>query len=82
MPAETVLDLFDEFARSFARGESPSVLDYVERAGEQGDELAGMLNRFLASAPAPAAARGAGRDDARLDRRAAADPRAAKAARV
>lgn len=53
MPAETVLDLFDEFARCFARGESPSVLSYVERAGEQGDELAGMLNRFLASAPAP-----------------------------
>ena len=53
MPAEAVLDLFDEFARSFARGERPSVLAYVERAGEQGDELAGMLNRFLASAPAP-----------------------------
>lgn len=53
MTPETVLNLFDEFARSFARGESPSVLSYVERAGEQGDELAGMLNRFLASAPAP-----------------------------
>src|SRR5436305_510824 len=53
MPADLVLDLFDEFARRFARGERPSVLAYVERAGEQGDELAGMLNRFLASAPPP-----------------------------
>jgi hypothetical protein len=53
MEADVVLDLFDDFARRFARGERPPVLDYVERAGERGDELAGMLNRFLASAPPP-----------------------------
>jgi hypothetical protein len=53
MEADVLLDLFDDFARRFARGEQPGVLDYVERAGERGDELAGMLNRFLASAPPP-----------------------------
>jgi hypothetical protein len=53
MRADPVLELFDEFARRFARGERPPVLEYVERAGERGDELAGMLNRFLASAPPP-----------------------------
>ena len=60
METDCVLELFDEFARCFARGESPAVHEYVERAGESGDELARMLDRFLASAPAAAAARRAG----------------------
>ena len=53
MPADLVLDLFDEFAHRFARGERPPVPEYIERAGERGDELARMLDRFLASAPPP-----------------------------
>jgi hypothetical protein len=53
MEADDVWELFDEFARGFARGEQPAVLDYVERAGERGDELAVLLSRFLAAAPPP-----------------------------
>jgi hypothetical protein len=53
METDRVLELFDEFARRFARGESPPVREYVERAGEGGDDLARMLDRFLASAPPP-----------------------------
>lgn len=53
MQADLVLELFDEFARRFARGENPPVREYVERAGESGEELARMLDRFLASAPPP-----------------------------
>jgi hypothetical protein len=53
MRAEVVFELFDEFAQRFARGERPSVPEYLERAGERGDELARMLDRFLASAPPP-----------------------------
>ena len=55
METDLVLDLFDEFAQRFARGESPAVLEYIERAGDRGDELANMLNHFLASAPPPQA---------------------------
>jgi len=51
MQADPMLELFDEFARRFARGENPVVREYLERAGESGDELARMLDRFLASAP-------------------------------
>jgi hypothetical protein len=47
MEADVLLDLFDEFARRFARGEQPAVLDYLERAGDRADELAGMLDRRL-----------------------------------
>lgn len=53
MEADVVLELFDEFARRFARGEHPPVLEYVERAGDRGHELAAMLDRLLASAPPP-----------------------------
>lgn len=53
MQADLVLELFDEFARRFARGENPPVREYVERAGASGEELARMLDRFLASAPPP-----------------------------
>jgi transcriptional regulator with XRE-family HTH domain len=53
METDLVLSLFDEFAQRFARSESPAVLEYIERAGESGDELATMLNHFLATAPPP-----------------------------
>lgn len=41
--------LFDEFAASWARGEHPDVRDYLERAGDGRDELAGLLDGFLAA---------------------------------
>lgn len=42
--------LFDEFAASWARGERPDVRDYLDRAGEQRDELAALLDGFVAAA--------------------------------
>src|SRR5919106_6470761 len=55
--AEDVRELFAEYADAYARGERPRAEDYLARAGERGDELAAMLERFLVSArprpPAP-----------------------------
>jgi len=42
--------LFDEFAARFARGESPDVRAYLERAGDAKDELAELIDAFLARA--------------------------------
>lgn len=44
--------LFDEFAARHARGEHPDARDYLERAGKRRDELARLLDGFLAAAPA------------------------------
>ncbi len=46
--------LFEEFAASFARGEAPDVRDFLERAGDDRDELATLLDGYLAAVPAPA----------------------------
>ena len=81
METDLVLDLFDEFAQRFARGESPAVLEYIERAGERGDELANMLNRFLASAPPPQPSAERVEMMRAWIAGPAADPRAAQAAR-
>ena len=43
--------LFDEFAARHARGEHPDAREYLERAGESRDELARLLDGFLAAAP-------------------------------
>ena len=43
--------LFDDFAARHARGEHPDAREYLERAGESRDELARMLDGFLAAAP-------------------------------
>ena len=43
--------LFDEFAASYARGERPDARDYLERAGDARDELAHLLDGYLAAAP-------------------------------
>lgn len=45
--------LFDEFAARYARGEQPDALEYLERAGDQADELAGVLEVFLAAGGTP-----------------------------
>jgi signal transduction histidine kinase len=43
--------LFDEFAARHARGEHPDAREYLERAGESRDELARLLDGFLAASP-------------------------------
>jgi hypothetical protein len=51
---EHVDELFAGYADAFVRGERPSAEAYLIRAGEQADALARMIDRFVASAPAPA----------------------------
>lgn len=43
--------LFDEYAARHARGEHPNAREYLERAGAQRDELARLLDGFLAATP-------------------------------
>ena len=51
--AELARELFTEFADAYARGERPSAQAFLERAGEEGDELARLIERFLQGVPAP-----------------------------
>lgn len=44
--------LFDEFAVAYRRGEAPDVLEYLERAGDDADALASLVDRFLEAVPA------------------------------
>ena len=53
--ADEVFELFDDYAARFARGERPDAQEYLARAGEGADELAPLIDRYLESAPAPAA---------------------------
>jgi hypothetical protein len=46
--------LIDEYAASFARGERPDAREYLARAGERGDELAALIERYLERVPPPA----------------------------
>lgn len=48
-----VAALFDEYAAAFARGEEPDLREYLTRAGEGADELARLVEAFVAAAPAP-----------------------------
>jgi hypothetical protein len=50
---EDVTALFEEYASAYARGERPQVREYLRRAGDGADELATLLDRFLAAAPPP-----------------------------
>ena len=50
---ERVNELFAEYADAYARGQRPQALEYVARADDKGDELARLIDRFVASAPAP-----------------------------
>jgi hypothetical protein len=52
--AERVEELFDEYATAYARGERPRAREVLARAGEQSDELASLIDAFLARAPTPA----------------------------
>jgi len=49
---EQIAQLFAEYADAYARGERPRAEDYLARAGEQADELAGLLERFVQATPA------------------------------
>jgi hypothetical protein len=52
VPAEAVVhELFDEWAASYVRGESPDPLAFIKRAGSQGDALAELMDAFLEIAP-------------------------------
>lgn len=44
---------FAEFVASFSAGQDPDVLDYLARAGSRRDELAGLLDSFLATVAPP-----------------------------
>jgi hypothetical protein len=44
--------LFAEYADAYARGEHPRAQEYLARAGEQADKLAGLLERFVQATPA------------------------------
>jgi hypothetical protein len=48
----TVDTLFDEYAARWARGERPDAADYLDRAGKERAELAVLIDRYLAVAPA------------------------------
>src|SRR6266498_3321537 len=52
--AERVEELFGEYAAAYVRGERPQAREFLARAGGQVDELAGLIDAFLARAPAPA----------------------------
>ncbi len=48
------MTLFDDFAARFARGERPDARAYLARAGDEADELATLLERYLERAAPPA----------------------------
>jgi hypothetical protein len=45
--------LFDEWAQRYRRGEGPDLREYLDRAGPEREQLAGLVDRFLQAAPAP-----------------------------
>lgn len=48
-----VLQLFEEYAGAYARGERPEAQEYLERAGDGADELARLIDGWLRAAPVP-----------------------------
>jgi hypothetical protein len=51
--ADRLFALFDEYASAYARGERPEAREYLARAGEEGNELARLIDGFLQAAPVP-----------------------------
>ena len=51
--ADLVMTLFEEYAASFARGEEPDLRAYLDRAGNERDELATLVDAWLTISPAP-----------------------------
>jgi hypothetical protein len=52
---DVVLELFDDYAARYARGERPDVEEYLSRAGAKADELARLIDGYLERAPVPEA---------------------------
>ena len=50
-PDVLIEQLFDEWAASYSRGESPDPLQYLERAGVHADDLSTLMDGFLRLAP-------------------------------
>ena len=50
-----VFELFDDYAARYARGERPEAAEYLDRAGSGADELARLIDGFVARSPARAA---------------------------
>ncbi len=46
-----VLQLFEEYAGAYARGERPEAQEYLERAGDGADELAQLIEGWLRAVP-------------------------------
>src|SRR5215211_1559443 len=46
-------ELFDDFAAAWARGERPSLDDYLERAGPESEQLARLVEEYVVRAPVP-----------------------------
>jgi transcriptional regulator with XRE-family HTH domain len=51
---DDLFSLFDDYAARFARGERPEVRAYLARAGGSADELARLIDGYLARAAPPA----------------------------
>lgn len=51
--SERLEHLLDEFVVRFRRGENPDLREYLARAGDDGDQLARLVDVFLESVPAP-----------------------------
>jgi hypothetical protein len=47
------MSLFEEYTASFERGERPDLRAYLERAGDDRDELATLVDTWLQVAPVP-----------------------------
>ena len=59
MAPSRVFELFDEFAAAWARGDHPSLDDYLGRAGPEAPTLARLVEEYVSRAPAPSPRAGA-----------------------
>jgi hypothetical protein len=50
---DRVFELFDEFAAAWARGDRPSLDDYLEQAGTEAGQLARLVEEHVARGPVP-----------------------------
>jgi hypothetical protein len=48
-----VVELFEEYAAAYSRGDRPRAQDYLERAGPAADELAKLIDGWLRAVPVP-----------------------------
>jgi hypothetical protein len=53
--AESVAELFEQYATAYVSGERPRAEEFLARAGADADELAELIDRYLVVAPIPSA---------------------------